>query len=64
MDKEYDPEHFADYEAMITIIRITEGNFRLIDRIFRQIYRFMKINKLQTVTKEVIEAARRCLLIG
>ncbi|TDE11008.1 AAA family ATPase [Dyadobacter psychrotolerans] len=64
MGKEYDPEYFADYEAMNTIIRITGGNFRLIDRIFSQICRIMEINKLQTVTKEVVEAARKCLLIG
>jgi hypothetical protein len=64
MGKEYDQEYFADYEAMNTIILITEGNFRLIDRIFSQICRIMKINKLQTVSKEVVEAARKCLLLG
>ena len=60
MGKEYDPEYFADYEAMNTIIRITGGNFRLIDRICR----IMKINMQQTVTKEVVEAARNVCLLG
>lgn len=59
MSKEYDPEYFADYEAMNTILRIKGGNFRLIDHIFSQICRVMKINKLQTVNKEVVKATRK-----
>ena len=51
-------------EALNTVIRITAGNFRLIDRLFSQITRIMKVNKLKTINKEVVEAARKCMIIG
>ena len=38
--------------------RIARGNFRLIKRLFIQIDRVMKINDLQTITDDVVEAAR------
>ena len=55
---------FSDTEAMAAIIRITNGNFRLIHRLFGQIKRIMDVNKLSSITKEVVEAARDCLVIG
>lgn len=60
----YNPDYFSDVEALNTIVRITAGNFRLIDRMFSQITRIIKINKLQAISKEVVEAARKCLIIG
>lgn len=60
----YNPDYFSDVEALNTIVRITAGNFRLIDRLFSQIMRIIKINKLQAINKEVVEAARKCLIIG
>ncbi len=49
---------------MPILARITRGNFRLIDRLFTQIERVMKINELSTITDDVIEAARSTLVIG
>ena len=60
----FDGETFADVEAMNTTIRITQGNFRLIDRLFSQIQRILTINKVERITMEVVEAARNCLVIG
>ena len=55
---------FSDPEVTATIARITKGNFRLIQRLFSQIKRIVTINKLSVVNKEVIEAARKCMVIG
>ncbi|HAU3594269.1 TPA: AAA family ATPase [Legionella pneumophila] len=57
-------DEFADHEAMASIIRITNGNFRLLDRLFMQIDRLLRLNQLQHITNEVVFAARECLLIG
>lgn len=55
---------FTDQEAISSIIRITNGNFRLINRLLTQSIRIMKVNCMTSLTKEIIEAARSCLLIG
>jgi DNA transposition AAA+ family ATPase len=55
---------FDDVEAMASIIRITGGNFRLVQRLFAQMARVMAINHLKQVTKEVVDAARESLVIG
>ena len=58
------PNDYTDEEAIATICRITNGNFRLVNRLFRQIERITKINELSCITAEVVEAARDCLVIG
>ncbi|RFA06845.1 ATP-binding protein, partial [Subtercola boreus] len=46
------------------IQRITRGNFRLLERLFPQIQRVLRINELETITDDVIEAAASVLVIG
>jgi DNA transposition AAA+ family ATPase len=58
------PNDFTDAEATAALIRITGGNFRLLQRLFTQIERIMKINDVNLITKEVVETARDFLVIG
>jgi len=53
-----------DSEAVTSVIRITEGNFRLFERLLTQIERIIEINTLSQVSKEVVEAARENLVMG
>lgn len=57
-------DRFQDVEAVSAFLRMTRGNFRLINRMLTQIQRLMEINKLQTISLEVVEAARDMLVIG
>jgi DNA transposition AAA+ family ATPase len=59
-----DPDDFTDTQAIAAIERITRGNFRLLERLFPQITRVLKINQLETITDDVIEAAASILVIG
>ncbi|WP_242311300.1 AAA family ATPase [Bacillus cereus group sp. BfR-BA-01331] len=57
-------ENFEDYEAVNTIIKMSRGNFRLLERLFSQIERIMTINHLDKITTEVVDVARDSLVIG
>lgn len=64
LGQELNLDDFTDAQAVAAITRITRGNFRLLERLFTQIRRIMKINELQTVTNDVVEAAASTLVIG
>src|SRR5699024_2473008 len=59
-----DPDDFTDAQALAAIARVTHGNFRLVDRLFTQMERIMKINELHTITDDVVEEARSTQVIG
>jgi DNA transposition AAA+ family ATPase len=59
-----DSADFTDTQAIAAISRITNGNFRLLHRLFVQIERILRINELSVMTEDVVEAARSTLVIG
>jgi hypothetical protein len=59
-----DYQQFDNFEVVSKMIKLSNGNFRLLQRLFSQIDRVMEINKLSTITGEVVETARELLIIG
>ena len=54
----------TDASVLSTIVRITGGNFRLVERLFAQIRRVAQINEVTTLTPELVAAAQESLVIG
>lgn len=59
-----DGADFTDAQASAATARITGGDFRLLRRLFVQNERILKINGLNIITGNVVEAARSTLVIG
>jgi hypothetical protein len=57
-------DELSDEEALAAILRITDGNFRLLSWLLTQIARVLTINDLLRVTPAVVEVARESLVIG
>ena len=57
-----DPGDTDHVEAVSAVIRITGGNFRLIERLMTQVARVMDINQLDTISPDVVHAARQMLV--
>ena len=51
-------------DVLGAIVRMTGGNFRLLNRLLTQIERVMHVNDTSTVTLEIVEAARDSLVVG
>ena len=60
----FDPTQLDAIEAQAAVIRITRGNFRLMERLFSQMRRIMTLNRVEEVTGDIVQAARDCLVIG
>jgi DNA transposition AAA+ family ATPase len=54
----------ADDTISSAIMRLGDGNFRRLNRIFGEVSRLQKLNCLPMITPDLIETARRSLLMG
>jgi DNA transposition AAA+ family ATPase len=59
-----DPGDKNDVETVSAVVRITGGNFRLIEQLMTQVARVMDINQLDTLDPDVVHAARQILVVG
>ena len=60
----FDPASLAAVEALAAVVRITRGNLRLAERLLAQMRRIMDLNGAQTVSTDIVDAARDRLVIG
>ncbi len=58
------PDASLTPEVLAAIIRMTGGNFRLLNRLLTQIERVVRINQAQNVSLDIVDAARESLVIG
>lgn len=60
----FDATQLDAIEAQAAVIRITRGNFRLMERLFAQMKRIMTLNRVEAVSADIVQTARDCLVIG
>lgn len=60
----FNPTQLDDIEAQASVIRITRGNFRLMERLFARMRRVITLNRVEEVNADIVQAARDCLVIG
>lgn len=53
-----------DGELVNAVVRITGGNFRLIERLMTQVGRLCDINDFRNITIDLLTAARQTLVVG
>jgi predicted secreted protein len=58
------PNEVLAPDVIASLIRMSGRNFRLLTRLLTQIERILKVNNLDTVSKEIVAAARDSLVIG
>jgi hypothetical protein len=51
-------------EVIARLVRMTGGNLRLLTRLLTQVERVLGVNDTQTISVEIVEAARDSLVIG
>ena len=54
----------TDTQALAAISRITRGNVRLLQRLFVQMERILRMNERHVITEDGVEAARSTRVIG
>jgi len=59
----FDPTQLDAIEAQAAVIRITRGNFRLMERLFAQMRRIMTLNRVDAMSADIVQAACDCLVI-
>ena len=58
------PGKLFNADIMSAIVRMTGGNFRLLNRLLTQIERVMQVNDTMEVSLAIVEAARESLVVG
>jgi DNA transposition AAA+ family ATPase len=58
------PEGSPTPEVIARLIRITNGNLRLLTKLLTQIERVLSVNETPQVSIQIVEAARDSLVIG
>ena len=54
----------SDPEVIATIVRLIDGNFRLVLRLLEEIVRIFEVNQADQITLDAIDRARETLVIG